>query len=286
MAILTGMRSELSRDQLLCRHLEATVTVHRPHRLVGPADLGPDGGGHGEAHGAEAAGVHPGVGVVELPPLGGEHLVLADPGGHDGVLGRGVAQGLQHELGLEGTGTRLLLVDQWIASLPLAERRPPWHEPLPRERRSHRAGGGRGPGNGIARRPSPSTPGGVAVAQAQVVEGGQELVDDQAAVAGDGHVGVADLVELGRIDVDVDDLGLRGEGVDPAGDPVVEPAPEGDQQVGALHGWSPRCSCHACPASRGTAGGSRGSSHGPSGWSRRGCRSARPAPEATRRRGT
>ena len=57
-----------------------------------------------------------------------------------------------------------------------------------------------------------------------------------AAVAGDGHVGAADLAQLGRVDVDVDDLGVRGEGVDLAGDPVVEARAQGDQQVGPLHG--------------------------------------------------
>ena len=52
-------------DELLGRHLEAAVAVDGPHHLVGPAHLGPDGGGHGEAHGARAAGVDPRVGVVE-----------------------------------------------------------------------------------------------------------------------------------------------------------------------------------------------------------------------------
>ena len=56
------------------------------------------------------------------------------------------------------------------------------------------------------------------------------------AVAGDGHVGTADLAELGRVDVDVDDLGLGGEGADLAGDPVVEAAAQGDEQIGLLHG--------------------------------------------------
>jgi hypothetical protein len=35
-----------------------------------------------------------------------------------------------------------------------------------------------------------------------------QLLDDQAAVADDRHVGPADLAELGRVDVDVDDLGV------------------------------------------------------------------------------
>ena len=42
------------RDQLLRGHLEAPVTVDGPHGPVGPAHLGPDGGRHGEAHGAGA----------------------------------------------------------------------------------------------------------------------------------------------------------------------------------------------------------------------------------------
>ena len=69
--------------------------------------------------------------------------------------------------------------------------------------------------------------------KAEIGEGDQELLDHQAAVTGDGHVGEPDLVELGRIDVHMDHLGVRGEGVDPARHPVVEPAAEGNEQVGA-----------------------------------------------------
>ena len=59
-----------------------------------------------------------------------------------------------------------------------------------------------------------------------------ELLDDEPAVADDRHVGAADLAQLGRVDVDVDDLGVGGEAVDLAGDPVVEAGAEGDEQVG------------------------------------------------------
>ena len=58
---------------------------------------------------------------------------------------------------------------------------------------------------------------------------------DVLAVADDRHVGPAHLALLGRVDVDVDDLGLGGEAVDLAGDAVVEAGAEGDQQVAALH---------------------------------------------------
>ena len=95
MATFTGMRSVDGGDQLLGGHLEAAVAVDGPHHAVGPADLGPDGGGHGEAHRAEAARVHPRVGVVEAPVLRRPHLVLADAGHDDRVVGRGVAQLLE-----------------------------------------------------------------------------------------------------------------------------------------------------------------------------------------------
>ena len=70
---------------------------------------------------------------------------------------------------------------------------------------------------------------------AQLADRRDQLGDDGAAVADDRHVGAAHLALLGRIDVDVDDLGLGGEAVEPAGDAVVEAGAEGDQQVAALH---------------------------------------------------
>ena len=69
----------------------------------------------------------------------------------------------------------------------------------------------------------------------QVADGDDQLLDDEPAVADDGHVGPADLAQLGGVDVDVDDLGVGGEAVDLAGDPVVEAAAEGDEQVALLH---------------------------------------------------
>ena len=76
---------------------------------------------------------------------------------------------------------------------------------------------------------------GWAVGPTEVADRGDQLLDDEAAVAGDAGVGPAHLAQLGRVDVDVDDLGVRGELPDLAGDPVVEAAAERDQQVGLLH---------------------------------------------------
>ena len=70
---------------------------------------------------------------------------------------------------------------------------------------------------------------------AQLADRRDQLGDHGAAVADDRHVGPAHLALLGRVDVDVDDLGLGGEAVEPAGDAVVEAGAEGDQQVAALH---------------------------------------------------
>ena len=50
-----------------------------------------------------------------------------------------------------------------------------------------------------------------------------------------GTSGRRTLPELGRVDVDVDDLGLGGEARHPAGHPVVEAAAQGDEQVRLLH---------------------------------------------------
>jgi hypothetical protein len=53
-------------------------------------------------------------------------------------------------------------------------------------------------------------------------------------VAHDGQVGGAVLADLGRVDVEVDDLGVGSEGGEAAGDAVVEADAERDQQVGVV----------------------------------------------------
>ena len=65
-------------------------------------------------------------------------------------------------------------------------------------------------------------------------------------VAGDGRVDLHVLVELGRIDVDVDLLRVRRVGLEVAGDAIVEPHAERDQQVGFLNrGVHPGLAVHA-----------------------------------------
>ena len=54
-------------------------------------------------------------------------------------------------------------------------------------------------------------------------------------VADDGDERRDVLADLGRVDVDVDDLGVRREGLELAGDAVVEARADGDEQVALVH---------------------------------------------------
>ena len=55
------------------------------------------------------------------------------------------------------------------------------------------------------------------------------------AIADDGEIGLDVLVDRGRVDVDVDLLRSRREGVEPAGDPIVEARADGDHQIAIVH---------------------------------------------------
>jgi hypothetical protein len=56
------------------------------------------------------------------------------------------------------------------------------------------------------------------------------------ASACDRDVGAADLVELGAVNVDVNDASVGSEAVEAAGDAIVKTGTERDQQVTSLHG--------------------------------------------------
>ena len=107
--------------ELLRGHLEAAVAVDRPHRAVRAADLGADRRRHAEAHRAQAAGVDPGVRLVEPPVLAAPHLVLADAADEDRALGGVVAQLLQAELRLQRLARLALLVGQRELLAPPAD---------------------------------------------------------------------------------------------------------------------------------------------------------------------
>ena len=60
--------------------------------------------------------------------------------------------------------------------------------------------------------------------------------DDTLQIAHNGHIGIADLPDLRRVDVDVHDLRVGGELGDASGDPVGEARAGGDDEVGLGHG--------------------------------------------------
>ena len=73
----------------------------------------------------------------------------------------------------------------------------------------------------------------------------QEPVEDGAHVADDAHVDRDVLVDLGRVDLDVDLLRVRRVRLQVAGDAVVEAHPQRDQQIGLLDGGvHPRLAVH------------------------------------------
>ncbi len=65
---------------------------------------------------------------------------------------------------------------------------------------------------------------------------GDQVLQGLADVADDGQVRDLVLVDLRRIDVDVDDLAVLGELADLAGDAIVEADAERQQQVGLVDG--------------------------------------------------
>ena len=164
------------------------------------------------------------------------HLVLADAGDVDRVRADDLAEPLDHVLRGERAVGRLLVAQRVAA------------------RAGRRAGAHQSAMS--ARWP--------AVCSAATAR--DQLVDDVPGVADDRHVGVPVLADLGRVDVGVDDLRVRGEGVQLAGDPVVEAGAEGDQQVGLLQRVDRARPCRACRACPGAAGGSRGTRRAPSAW--------------------
>ena len=74
----------------------------------------------------------------------------------------------------------------------------------------------------------------VAVARLDALRAARRRIVARVAHQADGHGHV--LADLGRIELDVDDLGAAGEGREVAGHPVVEPEPDPDDQVGLLDG--------------------------------------------------
>ena len=138
-------------------------------------------------------------GLLVRDELRGPHLVLADAGDVDRVRAGDLAESLDHVLRSQAAVGRRL-----VAERVRARQSSSW--------RHHSARSGLGP----------------------LCQRDDQLADHLPAVADDRHVRDAVLADLGRVDVGVDDLRVGREGRQLAGDPVVEPGAERDQQVGLL----------------------------------------------------
>src|SRR5207244_1152197 len=126
------------RGELLARHLEAAVAVDDPNIVVRTSHLGPHAGRRAVAHRADAAGVHPGVRLLEADVLRREHLVLSHAGRVHGFTVRHASDRVDDLLREQLSVRGFVRVTQWILRLPLVELREPrreirliWTNPLP-----------------------------------------------------------------------------------------------------------------------------------------------------------
>ena len=175
---------------------------------LGCFDLHADGRRQAVAHRAEAARGHPAVRLLEMKILRRPHLVLADLGGDVGVavLGQRI-EALQRVLRLD---------DRVRAACRRGSLARPPGVGSASTRRSMRGL------VGLGARLAPDPP--------------ACLVEHMRAIADDTDIDLDRLVDRGRIDVDVDLLRVRREGVDTAGDAVVEArADRIDHDVAVVH---------------------------------------------------
>ncbi len=189
----------------MCRHLKATIPVHRPHGLVRATDLGADCSRHRETHRAETPRVHPGVRLFKSPVLARPHLVLADTRDHDRAVGCAIAQLFQTELWLQRrTGFALVVGKRELLA-------PPAHAAAPR-----------------------ANVGLLLPRLQQVIDRLHDFFDHETAIAHNRHIWSTHFALLGRVDVNVNDLRVRSERRHLAGNSVVETRTERDEQVALL----------------------------------------------------
>ena len=212
--------------KLLDVHLEAAVAIDIDHEAIGELALHAHRGGQAEAHRAEAAAREERARAVELVELGGPHLVLADADGdHRIAIVRELPQFADGVL-LQDAGEVFVVVERFFLLPRLA-----LLDPV---------------GNVLGRFDD-------------LVQLGERVLH----VAAHGDVGRLVLVQLGGIDIDVDDLAVLAEFFDLAGDAVVEPHAEGDEQIGLFARRSSRTRSRACRACRAKADCRWGTRRGP-----------------------
>ena len=198
-AVLNGRR------HLLHGHLHAGVAADVDDQALRVGQLDAHGGGQAVAHGAEPPGGHPAVRLVEVEELGRPHLVLAHFGGDVDILvpGQGV-EPLDGVLRLDAVGRGRVA------------------EGLPRP-----------PGLDL---PPPLGKGAGVAGQVAGLPDSDQVLQHAAGVADDADVRPDVLGDRGRVDIDMDLARAWREGVELAGDPVVEARADGHHDVAVMHG--------------------------------------------------
>ena len=167
-------------------------------------ELHADRGRQAIAHGAEAAGRHPAVRLLEAEELRRPHLVLADLGGDVGVAVLGqLVKPLDRVLRLDHIVRRL--IRERFARAPFVDLRPPHLQRLLvwMDR---------------ARAPQP-----------------HHIFEHMRAIADDRHIGLDVLVDRRRIDIDMNLLRAGREGIQPSGDAVIETRADADHHIAIVH---------------------------------------------------
>ena len=164
-------------------------------------DLHAERCGKAIAHGAETAGGHPAMRLLETEELRRPHLVLADFGRDVGILAAGgLEQLLDRELRQDDIV--VLLVGQRIARAPFRDLGPPGLDVrLLRFRLEHL----------------------------------QEIAEHVGGIANNRHIDADVLVDRRRIDIDVDLLRARRKRIGASGDAVVEARADAQHDVAIMH---------------------------------------------------
>ncbi|MCY1428653.1 hypothetical protein D9M71_445440 [compost metagenome] len=191
--------------QLLDVHLDAAFAGNAGDILVREAQLHAHGRRETEAHGAQATGVDPAVRLVETVVLGREHLMLTDVRSNKGIAIGDFAQGLDHCLWLDDAAVPLIVREHAAIAAPLIDLFPP----------------------GIQRS--------LLWLLTDFLEGRDHFGQDAFNWPYDRHVSLDGLGDRSRVDIDVDDLGIRAELGSTVDHAVVETSADSEDHVGMVH---------------------------------------------------
>ena len=197
---LHGQLMAAHRREFGHRHLEAAVTTDRDDRALGVGELRADRGRQPEAHRTEPRGREEIARMNRALALRGPHLMLADVGRHDRVVGRDGKERVEH------VGRGKLAVRRAIGG-----------------QRATECLGLRGPTAESRHRlfaPEPA----------------HEALERLTQIAAQRDRNRQDLPEFRRVDVGVHDLCVARELVGLAGNAIVEPHPECEHEVGGIDG--------------------------------------------------